>query len=115
MHIEDGVPLFVGHLLDYRIPGVASVVDDDVQAPEVVDRGGDEAFAEVGVGDAADAGHGLPARGHDRGDGVLGGFGVEVVDHDFRALTRQFECDLAPDPAARAGDDGDLSLESSHG
>ena len=60
----------------------------------------DEAFAEVGVGDAADAGYGLPARGLDRGDRFLGGLGVEVVDHHLRTLAGQFQCDLAPDPAA---------------
>ena len=75
----------------------------------------DEPLAEVGVGDAADARHGLPARGLDRGDGLLGGFGVEVVDHDLRALAGQLQRDLAPDAAAGAGDDRDLALKSSHG
>ena len=83
--------------------------------PKLSTAVGDEAFAEVGVGDAADAGYGLPARGLDRGDGFLGGFGVEVVDHDFAPFGRQLQRDLAPDPAAGAGDDGDLSLKSSHG
>ena len=115
VHIEDGVPLFVGHLLDHRVPGVAGVVDDDVQAAEVVDRGGDEAFAEVGVGDAADAGYGLPARGLDRGDCFLGWFGVEVIDNDPRTLAGQLQRDLTPDPSAGAGDNGDLPIKSSHG
>ncbi len=30
--VQDGVPLLVGHLLDHVVPGVAGVVDDDVDA-----------------------------------------------------------------------------------
>ena len=57
----------------------------------------------------------LPARGLDRGDCLLGGFGVEVVDHYPRALAGQLQRDLAPDPTAGAGDDSDLAFKSSHG
>jgi hypothetical protein len=106
MYVEDGVPLLVGHLLNHRIPGVPGIVDDDVQAAEGVDGGPHEALAEIGVGDAADAGDGPAARRLDGGDGVLGGLGVEIVDDDARTLGGEFERDLAADAATRAGDNG---------
>ena len=53
MHVENRVPLVVGHLLDHAVPGVAGVVDEDVAAAEAVDRGLDDALAEVGRGDVA--------------------------------------------------------------
>ncbi|MNY46983.1 hypothetical protein D3C86_1822150 [compost metagenome] len=61
MHIDHGVPLLVGHTLDHVVPGVARVVHDDVDSAERVNRGLDEAIAEVGVGHAADTGHGFSA------------------------------------------------------
>ena len=60
--VEHRVPLLVGHLLDHVVPGVAGVVDDDVQALVFADGGADEALGEIRRGDAADAGHGLRRR-----------------------------------------------------
>ena len=40
--VEHGLELLVGHLLDRRVPGVAGIVDDDVEPAECIDGGADE-------------------------------------------------------------------------
>ena len=50
------------------------------------------------VGDAADAGDGLSARGLDCGDGFLRGLGVEVVDHDLAPSLASFSAISRPMP-----------------
>ena len=93
--VDDRVPLLVAHLLDHVVPGVAGVVDDDVDRAEVVDRGLDEAIGEIGRRDAADAGDGFTAQGTDFSDHFFGRAGVQVVDHDARAVAGQLQGDTA--------------------
>jgi len=100
VHVENRVPLVIRHLLDHAVPGVARVVDNDVEAAELVDRGGDEALPEVGVGDAPDARDRLAARSENIGGGLPGRFFVEVVDHDARSLAREFQRYFSPDSPA---------------
>ena len=56
-------------------------------------------------------GDGLAAGGLDRAHGLLRGLGVEIVDHDARALGGELERDRPADAAAGAGDDRDLALQ----
>ena len=114
MDVEDGVPLLVGHLLDDRVPGVAGIVHHDMAAAEGVDRGLDDAVAEVGLGDVAGAGHRLAAQLLDLGDGLLGRRVVDVVDHHPGAVAHQAQRDLLADAAARAGDDRHLAIHLTH-
>ena len=44
--VQHGVPLLVRHLLDDVVPGIAGIVDDDVEPALAVDAGRDEAFGE---------------------------------------------------------------------
>src|SRR5262249_37983430 len=112
--VEDGVPLLVAHLLDNRVPGVAGVVHNHMAAAEGVDRGLDDAVAEVGLGDVAVAGHCLAAHLLDLGDGLLGRRLVYVVDHHLRAIAHQAQRDLAADASARAGDDSHPPIQLTH-
>ena len=112
--VEDGVPLLVAHLLDDRVPGVAGVVHHDMAVAEGVDRGLDDAVAEVGLGDVAVAGHRLAAQLGDLGDGLLGRRLVDVVDHHLGAVAHQAQRDLLADAASRAGDDRHLAVHLTH-
>ena len=114
MDVEDGVPLLVAHLLDDRVPGVAGVVHHDMAVAEGVDRGLDDAVAEVGLGDVAVAGHRLAAHLLDLGDGLLGRRLVDVVDHHLGAVAHQAQRDLLADAASRAGDDRHLAVHLTH-
>jgi hypothetical protein len=102
MAVENGVPLLVAHLLDDVVPGVAGVVDDDVQSLVLLDGGADKALGKVGVGDIAHAGNGLAAHLAYQGQGLIGGFGIEVVDDQACAFAGQLEGDAAAYAAARS-------------
>ena len=72
---DDGVPLGVGHLVDDAVPGVARVVDDDVDL--AVAEGGrllDELGDVLLGGDVAGYGDGLAAGGVDAVGYILGLF-----------------------------------------
>jgi hypothetical protein len=51
--VQHGLELLVGGLLDDRIPGVACVVDDDVDRAEGVERRIDDGGGRGGVGEVA--------------------------------------------------------------
>jgi hypothetical protein len=113
--IDHRVPLLVGGLLDHAVPGVASVVDDNVDAGEALERGADEALPELRVGDVADACDRLGADLPKIVDRVIGDCRVQVVDHNARALTAKFERNLSSDAAPGSRDEGNLSVKFGHG
>ena len=99
MHIHDCLPLLVAHLLDHVVPGVAGVVDDDVEAAELLDRRVDEALGKAVLRHAADAGHRLAAGGFDRRDRFLRRGGIKIVDYHAGAFGGEFEGDFPAYPA----------------
>lgn len=59
---DDGVPLLVGHLVDHAVPGIARVVDDDVDLAVAKVCGALDDFLDVlSVGHVAGYGDGLAA------------------------------------------------------
>jgi len=97
--------------VDRAVPGVARVVDDDVDLPELVDRPLDELVGDALLGQVAREDRGLTL---DLLSGLLRDVAVEVVDQDLRALLAEQFGDRAADAASRAGDDGGLTVEYSH-
>ena len=94
------------------------------RSPNASIAGVDQALAALPVGHVVGVGDGLAAHGLDLVDDLLGGRAVvaravdgaaEVVDDDLGALGGEQQRVLAADAAARAGDDGDASVECSHG
>src|SRR5471030_3139948 len=71
VHVEHGVPLLVGHFLDDSVPGVAGIVDDDVDAAELVQCGLDDTRAEIRRRHVAEATDGVAAECLYFGDGFL--------------------------------------------
>jgi hypothetical protein len=112
--VEHGLPLLVGHLLDDGVPGVAGVVDDDVQPAEGRDGRVDKAGGEVGVGHAADEGNRGAAGSLDGLRRLRCRLGVEVVDDHVRALRGQLDRHGTTDAASGPGDEGDLPVEPRH-
>ena len=39
MHINDGIPHIVTHFLDYAVPGISGIVDDDIDTAKFIDDG----------------------------------------------------------------------------
>src|SRR5262249_12849426 len=99
----------------------AGVVDQDVDAPEPVDGGGDERAGPGRGRHVAVVGDRLAPGPCDLGDDLVSWRGVltiaphraaEVVDDHARAARREQRRVGAADAAPRAGDDGDASLEA---
>ena len=53
----------------------------------------------------------MPPAGNDLGRHRFGGIGRDIVDDHARALARKKQRVLAPEPAARAGDDRDAAID----
>src|SRR3546814_14575804 len=100
--------------MNHTVERVAGVRDDDVETVEGLDRGVDEAVAEIGVGDVADAGDGIAAERLDRGYHLGRRLLVEIVYDDARAVARQLERERAPDAAPRSRNKGNLARQSAH-
>ena len=107
------LPVVVGQLVQAcRITAAARVVDEHVDAPELVERAlGDQGrsvrIEQVGrdLHDAHAVGLGLQRRCRQRVD-------VAGVEHEVRTFAREVERDLLADAATRAGDDGDAVAHS---
>src|SRR5512132_2510497 len=86
VHVEHGVPLVVGHLLDHAVPRVAGVVHDDVEPAEALDRRANEACRKIGLRHVTRARRRLAALPFDGARRRIGHGLVDVVQHDACAL-----------------------------
>ena len=105
------VPLVVGLLVERlaRAAVVPDVVDEHVDAPELVARRGDERVARRS---GSRTSHTTPThRSADRDLRLARPVGVDLGEHDRRAFGDEPFDDAAPDPAAAARDDRDLARE----
>jgi hypothetical protein len=109
--VDDQVPVLVGHLEQQVVAGDAGVVDQDVDAAELLDDPGDRGVDRGGVADVgADADVLLvPGRGELRGR-RRGSRLVEVEDRDRRALLGEPGRAPEADALRRARDDRDPSV-----
>src|SRR5262249_47636882 len=83
----------------------SGVVDQDVEAREMLEEGLEHAGDGGRVGDVREDDYGLPAQGSDVRRSGFGARGVGVVvDGDIAALTRQLEGDSFADTLGGAGD-----------
>ena len=104
MKVFDG-----GELVD------AGVVDEDVEAAEVLDGGVDDALGFGGLGDVATDGDGLATGGGDGDDdGVRAGLAGGVVDDDGGAFGGERFGDGGSDTLGCASDDCDFTCELAH-
>lgn len=102
---ENSIPLLIGDFMDDTIPGVASIVDDDVNlAIAKLGRLLHQDGEEVGVGDITSDSNGS-ARGGivDRLGNAVGFGGVDVSDHDFGTFVGKEAGSFGADTLAGAG------------
>src|SRR5450756_2724784 len=112
VHVDHGAPFLRVHFEKHAIAQDAGVVDDAVDAAEVVDGGLDDGVGAHPGSHAVGIGHRLTALGTDFVHHFLRRAGVfafaayrtaDVVHHHFGALGRHQQRELATDAAARSG------------
>ncbi len=110
-----------GHVVEALVAQDAGVVHHDVDAPEGVERGLDDGLPAFGRGHGVGVGDGLAPGGFDLVDHLLGRARVtartvdratDVVHDDECAPAREQDRMFTAEPAARAGDDRHLAVES---
>ncbi len=118
MDFVDQIPVGIGHLGEALVAQDAGVVDDDVDATEVVHRALNDT---VTVDDVVRVGDGGTASGFDLFDNLERGFAVgafavgaatEVVDDDFGAVFREQQGVGAANTAASTGYDDDFVVKT---
>jgi hypothetical protein len=123
VHLQDGVEVVFGQLVEGAVAQDAGVVHHAVDGAEFLDRGRHDFGSTVGAGHRGVAGDGLAAGGADLIDHLIGAAGArpgpvagptEVVDDDERAVVGEEPCVGAPQPSSGTGDDDDLVLNSGH-
>lgn len=87
MQREDGIPLFIRHLMNHAVPSESRIVNDDMDlASTELGRFLDELVDMCGGEHVAGDGEGFSARGvNELGDG-MGFFAVDVLDDDMGAF-----------------------------
>jgi hypothetical protein len=109
--VEHRLELLVRHPVHDPVPGVAGVVDDDVDPSKGLDRGPDQLLGDVGLGQIAGEDRRLAV---DLAGRLLGDIAVDVVDQHLRALAHEQLRGRPADPARRAGHDRRLAVKKSH-
>ena len=112
--------------MEHAIAQNARIVHDHVDAAEIVDRILHHALGVVPARNAACVRDraaravllgnlGNDTRRRARIAALAGHGAADVVDHDHRPVRRQFQRGRPPDPAAGAGNNGNLSIHHAHG
>jgi hypothetical protein len=111
---DDGVPRVFFHLEAHGVAQDPGVVDQDVEATQLLDGGAHDVGPARPGGDVVAAGQALAPAGDDLVHHRLGRRPVHVVDHHRGALGGEEQRLAPPDAPAGAGDDGHLPVESTH-
>ena len=110
--VEGGVPGLLGGGAEFGFEEIGGVVDEDVEAVEVVDGLIDEILDFGDAGEVGGNGDGAAAEFFDFVDGVAGFvFGMAVVDGDVGAFGGEAQGDEAADAFGGTGDEGDAARE----
>ncbi|MDF9816812.1 hypothetical protein M2266_006125 [Streptomyces sp. SPB162] len=116
MDAQHRVPVVLFEVDEHPVAQEPGVVDEGVEPPERIDRGGDQGGGPCRGGDVVAVGDRFAAQRPNLVDDPLGRprraaraveADPEVVDDDARALAREGEGVGAAEAAPRAGDDGD--------
>ncbi len=122
MHLDDGVPLGLGHVGEHAVTQDAGVVDDGIEPTEVLDGGVDEALSAFPVGDVVAVDDRFAAHALDLFDDLVSRRLItagsidrcpEVVDDHLGAVLGEHQGIFATDSSACSGDDDDTIVAQS--
>ena len=112
------IPVVFGHLVEAFVPQDAGIVDDDVDAAEIVHRGLDDLVA---IGNGIVVGNGFATGSndfvhHQISGSFAGAFtksaATQVVDHDLGTAAGEFQCMALAQSVAGAGDDNHAIIKA---
>ena len=106
------VPTEVSHLVEERVAGDSSVVDEDVDASEARERGVDQRLAVGFDTDVAADSDRFGACSDALSDDALHNLDPPRGQHELRLLRRQLSRKLSTYAVGGAGDDNDVVLEA---
>ncbi len=111
MNIEHGLKLLICGLLNDVVPGVAGIVDDDVERPESSHGGGDQFLRKIGRRDISGQRLRVAAGLIDQHSGFENRIAIQIVQHHLRAGLGQLPRDHAANAAPRSGDQRRAALQ----
>jgi hypothetical protein len=109
VHVEDALPLLVGHVQERPNVGDPGVRDHDVQVPRVLDAGADRTLHVGAAAHVAADGERILAQ---PGGGLPGQVGVQVHQHDPGLARDEVLGDRGADSLGGAGHDDAASREA---
>ena len=121
MDVEHRPEILLGDLFQRRVANIAGVVDENVDAAVVVQRGLDDLASALGCRHGLGARDGLTARSSDLSHDLFGRTGIgafpsqaaaEIIDDDSCPPRREKQGIGAAEPSACARDDGYAIVES---
>src|SRR5437588_9578593 len=113
MHSKYRFPLFVGHFVNHRVPSVARIVHDDIEAAEFFYRCVDDRVGKSASGDVTRNALRSPACRKNGSHSLFRGSRVDVAQYYVRTMPRKKFGGGAADSATSSSDDCCLSLKKS--
>src|SRR5579863_1785262 len=114
MHVEHGIPLFIGHILYDGVPRIARVIDDDIDTPEGVERSLYQLHWKGRVGHITGNDRGLPPCIANGRGGFFCRCGIKVAHNDQRALGAEQLCRCRAYAAPGTGDYSYFAIKHAH-
>src|SRR5581483_11840742 len=106
VNIHHGVPLLIGHFMNDAIPGVAGVIDNNVDGAKVFERRVDQLRWKRRAGDIARDNNRFTTRSANGGGSLLRGVGIEIADNDRGPFRSEQAGGGRTNTAPRTGDNG---------
>jgi hypothetical protein len=119
MHPDDLIPLLVSHPRDRPVTQDSGIIDENVEASEIIDGVSHQAFSTFGAGYIGSVGHSLATLGTDLLDhfgrdalvSAFPGHGpAHIVDHHACALASHEQGMFATDSMTGTCHNGDAAL-----
>ena len=111
VHVQGGLPVLVGHVLEGGVPHDAGVVHHHVDPAPLLGHAVEQALDGEGVGHVRGEGQGLAAPEADLLRGAGDARGVAVEEGQLGARLGEGARGRRPDAVAGAGDHGGATLE----
>src|SRR3546814_10650590 len=83
MHADDRVPILRTHFVEDAVAQDASIVHDDIDSSEAVERRPDDSLRARPLDDTVPTDRRLPAFGADSGDNLVGGACIHTTARDL--------------------------------
>src|SRR5947209_9080382 len=114
MHIQNSLPLLVGHILDHCVPCIACVIDNNIYRAKAIERALNNLLRKCRIGHIASDHNRLAACVSNRGGSLLSWCRVQITHHHRSPFRREEFGGGGSNAATRASQNSNFAIKHTH-